>query len=102
VPFGVSDPLDALVDLAVYFPSKGESCPDDFEAINHTVTGVKADIARSFWGKTIRIAYRRASWRGRQAVRAAEGRSDGKAPRWVKPRLASALLSFCRSTHGFT
>ncbi len=90
IPFGSPDPLDAIVDLAVFFPSKGESCPEEFEALMHTVTGAKADIARSFWGKTIRIAYRRASWKGRPQARSVEGRSDGLWRLWV---LCGVLLA---------
>jgi hypothetical protein len=54
-----ADNLDPVVDVCVYFPSKGEKCPENYVPLQHTVTGFKADLNRSFWGRTIRVAYRR-------------------------------------------
>lgn len=59
-----ADASASIVDLTVYFPSRGEACPPDFVPLDATVTGLKADLNRSMWGKPVRLAYRRATGRG--------------------------------------
>ena len=54
-----SDGLDPIVDLCIYFPSKGEHCPEYYYPLDKSVMGQKADLNRSYFGRNIRLAYRR-------------------------------------------
>ena len=85
-----SDGLDPIVDLCIYFPSKGEPCPEYYTPLDKSVTGQKADLNRSYFGRNIRLAYRRSG----AGVSRTRGLSRGARSHFITLCLRVACGSF--------